>query len=55
MKGQTYPRTQHIVAGGGATDRTAVIFKKPCGGLIWMSEPGNGRSDAINKGWRRAE
>jgi len=51
---QTYTPIEHIVIDGGSTDGTLSILEKYPGTLIWKSEPDQGQSDAINKGWRMA-
>ena len=55
VKNQTYPHIEHIVVDGGSTDETLDILRKCDDSLIWISEPDEGQSDAINKGWRRAK
>jgi glycosyltransferase involved in cell wall biosynthesis len=50
---QHYDNFEHIVIDGGSTDNTIEILKK-YPHLIWVSEPDEGQSDAINKGFRRA-
>ncbi|MFC1914423.1 glycosyltransferase family 2 protein [Chloroflexota bacterium] len=57
VKNQTYPNIEHIVTDGGSTDNTLDILRKYEGiyNLHWVSEPDEGQSDAINKGWRRAK
>jgi glycosyltransferase involved in cell wall biosynthesis len=52
VKNQTYPHIEHIVVDGGSTDETLDILRKCNDSLIWISEPDEGQSDAINKGWR---
>ena len=54
VRNQTYANIEHIVIDGGSTDETLSILKKYSGDLVWISEPDNGQSDAINKGWKRA-
>jgi len=54
IKNQTYPNIEHIIIDGGSTDNTLEIVKKYDGtyNMLWLSEPDEGQSDAINKGWR---
>jgi len=47
---QNYPRFEHIVVDGGSTDRTVEILRK-FSHLKWISEPDQGQSDAMNKGF----
>ena len=52
---QRYPNLEYIVIDGGSTDNTLSIIQKYRPGLSdAVSEPDNGQSDAINKGWRRS-
>ncbi len=46
---QNYPNFEHIIIGGGSSDNTVGILKK-YPHLIWVSEPDEGQSDALNKG-----
>lgn len=56
VKGQDYPNLEHIVVDGGSTDGTIDILRRyeDKYNLWWVSEPDEGQSDAINKGFRRA-
>lgn len=55
VKNQTYPNIEHIIMDGGSTDGTVDIIRKYDGtyNMQWISEPDNGQSDAINKGWQQ--
>jgi glycosyltransferase involved in cell wall biosynthesis len=44
---------EHIVIDGASTDTTVAILKR-YPQVLWTSEPDNGQSDAINKGFLRA-
>jgi glycosyltransferase involved in cell wall biosynthesis len=44
---------EHVVIDGGSTDRTVDILRR-YPHLVWTSEPDDGQSDAINKGFARA-
>ncbi|MEC4686370.1 MAG: glycosyltransferase family 2 protein [Nitrospirota bacterium] len=54
VKNQDYPNIEHIVIDGGSTDGTLDILKKYDKDIIWLSEPDNGQTHAINKGLRMA-
>lgn len=51
---QTYDRLEYIVVDGGSEDQTVDILKEYDGRIHWVSEPDQGQSDAINKGWRNS-
>ena len=51
---QDYPNIEHIVIDAGSTDGTAAIVQEYADRLTWISEPDEGQSDAINKGFRLA-
>lgn len=51
---QSYPHIEYIVLDGNSKDGTLEILEGYTGRLQWHSEPDNGQTDAINKGWRMA-
>lgn len=52
---QGYPNLEYMVLDGGSTDGTVDILRKYEPWLAhWVSEPDEGQSDAINKGWSQA-
>ena len=50
---QNYENFEHIVIDGGSMDNTLEVLEK-YPHLIWISEPDKGQSDALNKGFNRA-
>jgi glycosyltransferase involved in cell wall biosynthesis len=50
---QGYDNFDHIIIDGGSTDNTLTVLRK-YKHLIWVSEPDEGQSDAINKGFKMA-
>ena len=53
---QGYPNLDYIIIDGGSTDGSQEIIKKYEPWLsYWVSEPDNGQSHAINKGWGKAK
>jgi glycosyltransferase involved in cell wall biosynthesis len=56
VKNQDYPNIEHLVVDGGSTDNTLEILRKYENqyNLRWISEPDEGQSDAVNKGFRIA-
>ena len=52
---QDYKNIEYIIVDGGSTDNSVEIIKKYSDYLsYWISEPDNGQSEAINKGFKMA-
>lgn len=52
---QSYPRVEQIVVDGGSTDGSVDLLRTLAGTRVrWSSEPDEGQSAAINKGFRAA-
>lgn len=52
---QGYPNLEYIVIDGGSTDESVDVIRRYEPWLAgWVSEPDNGQTHAINKGWQRA-
>lgn len=54
VKGQNYPRVEHLVIDGGSTDATLEILRR-YDHLVWLSEQDRGQADAVNKGFQLAK
>jgi glycosyltransferase involved in cell wall biosynthesis len=46
---QRFPDCEYLVVDGGPSDGTVGILRR-CPHLTWISEPGRGQADALNKG-----
>jgi glycosyltransferase involved in cell wall biosynthesis len=52
---QNYPNIEYIIFDGGSTDNTVDIIRKYQDKIhYWISEPDNGQTHAINKGFKMA-
>ncbi len=49
---QDYPHAEYLVMDGGSTDETLDVLRRYGERLHWISEPDNGQTAAINKGWQ---
>lgn len=51
---QDYARTEYIVIDDGSTDNTIEVLQKYDGKLIWQTQPNQGETIAVNRGWGMA-
>ena len=51
---QNYPNIEHIIIDAGSTDGTLDILRKYDEHINWVSEPDEGQSDGLNKGFKKA-
>ncbi len=54
VKGQDYPKIQHLIIDGQSSDETLDILRAAKPPVEWISEPDQGQADALNKGFARA-
>ncbi len=54
VKQQKYVNLEHIVYDGGSTDNTVDILRSFENDIIWVSEPDNGQTHAVNKGLQKS-
>ena len=52
---QDYPNLEYWIIDGGSNDGTIEILKSYGERIRWLSEPDDGQSQAVNKGWRLAK
>ncbi len=52
---QEYPFLEYLIVDGGSNDETLSVLRSFGSRLRWISEPDEGQSQAINKGWRMTQ
>jgi glycosyltransferase involved in cell wall biosynthesis len=50
VRGQDYPRLEHVVVDGGSTDGTLDLLRA-APGVVWVSGPDRGMYDAVGRGF----
>lgn len=55
IQNQTYPFVEHVIVDGASTDGTIDLLKKYGDKIVWVSEPDNGETEALNKGIKMAK
>jgi glycosyltransferase involved in cell wall biosynthesis len=51
---QDYPNIEYMVFDDGSTDHTREVLARYSDRLIWESQPNQGQTPTINKGWERS-
>jgi hypothetical protein len=52
---QDYPYIEHVIVDGDSTDGTLALLERYSGRVTWLSEPDDGQSYALNKGFALAQ
>ncbi len=55
VQAQSYDRVNHVVVDGESDDGTLDILREYDDDITWVSEPDEGQSDAINKGFNMTD